>query len=71
MKFEVGKSYEVRWIGDSSIKDSRKVLSRTNQTVTLDNGGQKKIFVDQDGEYCYPEGKYSKAPVMRAVNSCK
>lgn len=66
MKFEVGKSYKVRWIGDADLKDNRKVIKRTEKTVTLDSGGNKKVFNNGEGEYCYPEGRYSKAPVMRA-----
>lgn len=65
MKFEVGKSYKVRWIGEADLKDSRKVIKRTEKTVILERGGIKKVFNDGEGEYCYPEGRYLKARVMR------
>jgi hypothetical protein len=71
MKFEIGQSYKVRWISDSNIDDIRKVVNRTAKTITFESGESKKIFNDNDGEYCYPEGKYSMAPVMRAKGVVK
>lgn len=66
MRFEVGKKYKVVWIGDSSIQDHRKVIDRTEKTIKLENGQSRKVFTDEKGEFIYPEGKYSKPPIMRA-----
>lgn len=71
MKFIVGKEYVVQCIGDSSIKDQRKVIERTDKMLTLADGSKKKIFNDYDGEFIYPEGRYSKAPVMKAKRVVK
>jgi len=71
MKFIVGKEYIVLWIGDSGIKDHRKVIERTDKMLTLEDGSKKKIFNDCDGEFIYPEGRYSKAPTMRAKRVVK
>jgi len=65
LKFIAGKEYVVLWIGDSGIKDHRKVIERTDEMLTLEGGSKKKIFNNCDGEFIYPEGRYSKAPMMK------
>lgn len=70
-KFEVGKTYEMHWVSDSTLKTPCTVTKRTEKTVTVTTAtwGSKTVKVRNDGvggEYCYPIGNYSMAPVLRA-----
>ena len=45
------------------------VLSRTKCTVALNVDGKLsriKIHSNDEGEFCYPLGRYSQAPIFRA-----
>jgi len=68
-KFETGKAYETRSIGDSGCIFSITVISRTEKMITFQNWDGKtrrtKIQHDTDGEYIQPD-RYSMAPVYRA-----
>lgn len=68
-KFEVGEKYEARHPGDSELRPVWTVVKRTPKTVTVQHGKEtatKKIYNNEDGEFVYPEGRYSKAAVLRA-----
>jgi hypothetical protein len=69
-RFEAGKGYTARSIGDSECIFTIAVISRTEKTaVIIDNEDHKrrvKIHIGRDGgEYIMPE-RYSMAPVFRA-----
>lgn len=67
-KFEVGRKYQTRSIGDHDCIFEIMVTSRTQKTVSyLYNGKQRRssIKVDADGEWIRPDN-YSMAPVFRA-----
>jgi hypothetical protein len=68
-KFEVGKTYVTRSIGDHDCRWSFKVVSRTEKMITVSGDGEtKRIKVgNYDGvETAYPLGRYSMAPSIRA-----
>jgi len=66
-KFAVGSTYFTSYIGDSNIKVSFRVISRTDKTVQIETGKRCKIMTDSYGnEFIYPEGKYSMCLVLRA-----
>jgi hypothetical protein len=67
--FEVGKVYSCKSDINSMVFHYRRVISRTNKTVTVEhlNGDGKrrcKIYYDTEGEYIRPFGVPS--PVLRA-----
>ena len=65
-KFEIGKNYNCKSACDSNCTWEYKVISRTEKTVTLNNGKRFKISNYQDQEMVYPLGRYSLAPILRA-----
>lgn len=74
-KFEAGKTYFMRAIGDHDCVWEYTVTKRTASTVTLDNGKgsivckiNKKVSEWNNTESVYPLGRYSMAPVLRAEN---
>ncbi len=76
-KFETGKVYSHSWIGDSNLRTSYKILKKTKKTLTIINvdeinenseARRVKINVGKDGEYVYPTGKYSMAPILKSEN---
>ena len=71
IKFEVGKTYVTRYIGDSNLKLSYKILSRTDKSVLVEDvktheSKRCKISIYSGVEQCLPDGNYSKAPVLSA-----
>lgn len=72
MKFEPGKTYTCRSIGDHNCIYSYKVTARTEKTITIreDNEKERRVKVqkpDADGvEWAYPNGRYSMCPIIRA-----
>jgi len=72
LKFQVGKYYETRSIGDANIKIGATILDRTDKTVKVKGtDGQMKssyrLTIDYDGnERFYPWGRYSMAPQISA-----
>lgn len=70
VKFEAGKSYEMRWVTDASFRTHIEVLRRTRKfvTVVIDGREQKRIGVREfEGvEYALPLGDYSMAPRVKA-----
>lgn len=68
-KFEVGKQYTAKYPGDSELDPAWLVLKRTPKTVTIKSRNEvvtRKIHNSIDGEYCFPDGRYSMAAVLRA-----
>ena len=72
-KFEIGKEYSMRSIGDHNCVWTYKVVARTAQTITLDDGTEtikrrivKKVSEWRDAETVYPLGQYSLAPSLTA-----
>lgn len=73
-KFEVGKRYFARSIGDHNCIWTFEVLKRTEKTITIkDIDGSystrsRRIDTDGKREYVLPLGRYSFAPVLGADN---
>ena len=69
--FQIGQSYSGRFIGDADAVFQVKILARTAKTVTVlgpQGMAQHRVSRDHDGgEQIYPFGKYSMAPVCRAI----
>lgn len=69
-KFAVGKTYETRSACDHDCIFSFTVTARTEKRMTLEYHGKPSVVglkVDSDGvEWCFPMGRYSMAPVIRA-----
>lgn len=70
--FEAGKSYEIRFIGDSELRPLLTVNKRTDKSVWISKSGDidnKRVAIKTDSEgneYILPYGSYSMAPVSRA-----
>ena len=65
-KFEVGKTYTTRSIGDHGCIIAVTVARRTAKTITDINGKRLGVF-EYDGQECVmPWGRYSMAPTIRA-----
>ena len=72
-KFEIGKTYTMRSIGDQDCTWTYTVAARTAQTITLTDGkkvqrcriskGASEIY---KAETVYPLGQYSMAPCFTA-----
>lgn len=79
-KFEIGKEYTTRMIGDSESTITFKVIARTAKTITLEGigvssaliaKGKKCRIIDQvsswrNAETIFPLGQYSMAPTLSA-----
>lgn len=74
-KFEIGKTYSTRAAGDHNLFYTYTVTARTARTVTIkdDTGRETKHRIRtrpdriEEAETIYPEGRYSLAPVLRAI----
>lgn len=71
--FKTGKTYYCHSLGDWDCIWKFTITARTEKTVTItDKHGKterKKIYWEaSDGEYIYPLGRYSMAPILRATN---
>jgi len=68
-KFEAGKVYQTRAIGDSECIFEIEVISRTAKMVTFKQFDgrvrRSKVQLDESGEYITPD-RYSFAPTYRA-----
>ena len=70
-KFDAGKTYTCRSIGDHHCVITARIIKRTEKTVSAEVDGSIKTFrlgVWNDGtcEFFRPWGSYSMAPFMRA-----
>jgi len=74
-KFEVGKNYSMRSIGDNECVWEYTVIGRTDSMITITDGKEtkrckinKKISEFSNAESVFPLGCYSMAPILRAEN---
>ena len=70
--FIVGNNYYMFSPCQHSYVRKYSVVGRTDKTILLaDDDGNRikrfKIMKDNDGEYCYPIGRFSMCPVLRAT----
>ena len=69
-RFRKGQELSARSICDYNCIYTAKVLKRTAKTVTILGSihGEKrvKIHTDDRGEFIFPHGRHSMAPIMRA-----
>jgi hypothetical protein len=69
-KFEAGRTYSTRSIGDYNCIISITVASRTEKTIKTTEGKTLRIYSYDDGlERVRPWGKYSMSPVITAENT--
>jgi hypothetical protein len=66
IKFEIGKTYFTRSIGDSNATFTATIVSRTAKTVKTDAGKTFRVSKYNGAEFFMPEGRYSMAPTIRA-----
>ena len=66
MKFETGATYKTRSICQSDTAFTYTIERRTAKSVWID-GKRFGIKNHNDTEIIYPEGKYSKCPVLKAT----
>lgn len=72
-KFEVGKTYQYKFIGDGELVVKIRINNRTSSFVNftdIESGENFKSKINSDGncEYIYPTGKYSMCPKCSAKN---
>lgn len=73
-KFEVGKIYSCRSIGDHNCIWRYKVLKRTAKTIVIQEDDEEpkvcrikeRTYCGQIEEFVYPEGRYSMCPILSA-----
>jgi len=68
-QFIAGKVYQCRSICDHECVFKYEILSRTKSFITIKNHNEitkRKIYLDGTEEYCYPQGQFSMAPILRA-----
>jgi len=69
-RFETGKTYTTRSVGDYDCIFSFTVIKRTAKRITLKEYGKdittRGIYVYDNSECCKPLGEYSMCPVIRA-----
>jgi len=74
-RFKIGQTYQTRFICDSNTQINCEVTHRTAKRVTFElvggSGGIQvphtvKIHTDDEGEFFFPLGRYSMAPIIRA-----
>ena len=72
-KFEIGKEYSMRSIGDHDCVWTYTVTARAAKTITITDGRKvqkcriiQKVSEWRNAETVYPLGKYSMAPSLTA-----
>lgn len=72
-KFEIGKTYTMRSIGDHDCAWTYTVVKRTSQTITISDGAETKtcrvniqVSEDRNAETIFPMGRYSMCPALSA-----
>jgi len=66
-RFEIGRTYETRSIGDYNCIIRIIVCKRTAQTLVTHQGQRLRIKHSDGVEYVKPWGTYSMAPTLRAT----
>ena len=75
-KFNVGQELWSRSVCDHECIFTARVVKRTDKTVTIydsrDGTRRCKVYHDDDGgEFIFPYGRYSMAPIFRAGSHYK
>ena len=68
--FKAGMELETRSICDHNCIFTATVIRRTAKTATIITMGdirRCKIHIEDNEEFIFPHGRYSMAPIMRAV----
>lgn len=71
MKFEIGKTYTARSACDHECVFRFTVVERSEKTIVItdgrDDGACRRAVNTRDGvEFCFPQGRYSMAPIITA-----
>lgn len=70
IKFVPGRSYYQRMTGDSNLKVTLKVVSRTEKSIRIidDNNRERtlRVSVYRDVEQVFPDGRHSFATIIGA-----
>lgn len=66
LRFEVGRTYSTRSIGDSNCIIRETIVKRTAKTVTTKSGKTFRLSEYSGAEQFKPWGSYSMAPIMDA-----
>ena len=66
IKFEAGKTYQTRSIGDADCIIRETIAKRTAKTVTTAGGKTFRVGEYNGSEFIRPWGSYSMAPIIRA-----
>lgn len=70
--FQVGATYRYGHVTDHTWKTHVTVTQRTAKFVTLQHSDGREVRVgvktDHDGEWVFPDGRYSMCPVLRAAD---
>ena len=67
--FQIGQVLSARYIGDCQSIISAKVISRSKSFIVINIEGETKrikALSDSQGEFIFPQGRYSMAPIFRA-----
>lgn len=71
--FVVGKSYSTRSAGNHECVFSWTITARKGQMLTLKDAdgavSRRKVLSNEEGELCFPMGKFSMCPVIRACRA--
>ena len=69
-QFEVGTTYETRSACDWDCMFQFEIVARSKKTITIKrrNGSlvNRRVIETTDTEMCFPDGRYSMAPVITA-----
>lgn len=68
-RFVVGKEYTCRSACNYDSIFRFTILKRTKSTITIEYHGRevsRKVRMSEEGEWCFPMGQFSMAPVIRA-----
>ena len=68
MNFEAGATYSTRRIGDSAMRVTITVASRTAKTLRTAEGKTLRISEYRGVEQVLPTGRYSMAPIICATD---
>ena len=68
---QAGQTLKARSVCDNDCIFSAEVIERKGAFVTVKaqgNVSRKKVMIDDQGEYVFALGKYSMAPIFRAIS---
>lgn len=73
-KFEIGKTYQMRFIGDYNLRPEFVCIKKTDKQVTFQGKHEtirKKIVISMDGHEFISAGSYSMAPTIYSTDLVK